>query len=282
MSGKNANGGDMPGKVGNVRTFVRNGKVYTRVTTNMRLKSAREMMPTRELMRSRLLQNWVTKMWLVVKEASRGLWEEKRPGATDMNSFLSVNRQSGRGVFLCKDDVKVVQVAAPLQISQGSLCAIAHEEDGEGRFVTNIPLGSLNLTPETTVHQFTCALMGESDWEEGDRLSLVIVEQGETGGLPHCRTKTYGVTLQRDNDLRVAAFFPEAFWGQKDGFLATGSSLPSCCFTFLHTRQLTSGKVLCSTQVLQNCNRALVEQYLSEEQFGRAAESYGGIKESFL
>lgn len=282
MSGKNANIGDTPGKVGNVRTYVRNGKVYTRSTTIVRKKSPKEMRPPRDLMRARLLQNWVTKMWLVVKGASLGLWEDKRPGSLDMHRFRSANRKNGYGVYLRKDEVMFTQVAAPLQISFGSLMEIGHSEDEDGSFVTNIDLRGLELTPETSINEFTCALMGTSDWEEGDELRLVVLAQEMEGDVPRCQTNTYGVTLRRGDELKVGNFFPSAFWSQKEGFLSTTNELPDCCFAFIHTRKKESGDMLTSTQVLQNHNKQIVDQYLSEEKFLEAAETYGGLRHTFI
>ena len=267
-------------KLGKIVRYERNGKVIARVANNRRLKTAEQMKPSKDLMASRLLNNWTIKMWNIIRPFSVGMWDNKTGGQTDFNLFTSVNRLAHCGVFLTKDEVGAVEVAAPVQISRGSLKTIQIDKDEDGRFVTNIQMRDLQLTADTNVHDLTISLLGFSDFEEGDNLTLVVVYQHPDKKQPSCTARAYTIELKRFDDRKVNSIIPEKFFSQKDDCLATTNQLPECCFTFIHTRGVSAEKQLVSTQVLTNNNQALIEQYLTDEQFQKAAESYGGLREN--
>ena len=266
-------------KIGTVVRYERNGKMVTRVANNRRLKLAAEMKPSKELFVSRLLNSWTVKMWNTVKPISAGMWEEKAVGQTDFNVFTSVNRLAHRGVYLTKDEIGITEIAAPVQISRGSLNTIQIEKDEDGCFVTDIKMRNLTLTADTTVHDLTMSLLKFSDFEEGDYLTLAVVFQHTMNQRPACYTKVYTIELKRFDERKLSTFIPEDFLSQKGDCLATTNQLPECCFTFVHTRGQLSNMQYVSTQVLANNNQALIEQYLSDEQFQKVVESYGGLKE---
>ena len=283
---KNAkNGIVVLGKVGPVRSYQRNGKTYTRVAHNVRNlplshKSAKNAVEARLRFHASIV------LWSVAKEFCYGCFSDKKEGQTDFNIFMSHNAM--KGVFLTKAETKEmgVQVAVPLQISQGSVETIDERIDG-GRIVTNLSLGELVIGPETTVGEFAWELISNNkSLEEDDELWFVGLEQTMephiSEKVPKCQAVKLTLTLKRNDTRKLTAVFPETYLSQVGNNIATSTDLPSGCYTFVICHPVSEDESVFSTQTLLSLNDEMISRYTSAEQFELAAASYGGYNKSFI
>lgn len=209
-------------------------------------------------------------------------FESKAQGVSDYNMFVKVNMQQ-TPVYLTKAQVSGgACVAAPYQLTQGSLPAIVTSGSGNST-LTDIALGSLDITATTTVAQFAKAVVENNDeFKYGDQISYFTILQkvNETTGIPYCVFKAYAVVLDAADDNKL--------WDVvlKNGFTANGGKLGhgdlegDGVFCWVHSRK-SSGKTLVSSQVLIDNNSKLAD-YTGDSAYTTASSSYGTAKEVFL
>ena len=210
-------------------------------------------------------------------------FENKTGLSTDYNLFVKVNFPNTK-VYLTKSEVGAnACVAAPYQITMGSLDSI--EVTGEaGRSVTDIHLGTLEITADTTVREFSNAVVTNNlGFDYGDQIAFIRVDQSVNPitGYPQCRFTGESVVLDKASDAKLLRVVSTA------GFSVSGGKL-ACqleeafqgAYAWVHSRK-ESGKTLVSTQVLTIQND-LYAEYSSEAAYQRAVATYGGENSNFL
>ena len=210
---------------------------------------------------------------------------ENRPkNLSDYNMFVKVNMQQ-TPVYLTKQAVAGgACVAAPYQITQGSLPAIVLTGTGQN-VKTDIRLGGESITSSTTVAQFAAAVVqNNADYRYGDQISFFLVKQmvnAETG-IPYCQFSAAKVILDAANNEKLADVTGSSHgFASADGMLAHVGNDGDCAYAWVHTRKSANGKTLVSSQSLIAAN-SILANYMGDAAYNLASSSYGSTMEVFL
>ena len=210
-------------------------------------------------------------------------FESKPRGCSDYNMFVRVNMQQ-TPVYLTKQQVAGgACVAAPYQITQGSLPAIVISGTGNGS-VTDIHLGVTSITNATTVAQFAKAVVDNNpDYRYGDQISFFKVEQkvnAETN-IPYCQFSAWKVVLDAsDTETKLWDIVAREGFSTSDGCLAHSNANFEGVFCWVHSRK-SNGKTLVSSQSLINASTILAD-YQGDLAYNLASSSYGQSSSAFL
>ena len=209
---------------------------------------------------------------------------ESRPkNLSDYNMFVKLNMQR-TPIYLTKQAVAGgACVATAYQISQGSLPAIVVTGTGQSG-VTDIRLGSLDITSNTTVAQFSTKVVeNNADYRYGDQISFFLVKQmvnAETG-IPYCQFSAAKVILDAANEDKLADVTGSSHgFASVDGKLGHSGNDGDCAYAWVHTRK-SDGKTLVSSQSLLAANTKEAE-YKGDAAYNLSKSSYGSSVESFL
>ena len=210
---------------------------------------------------------------------------ENRPkNLSDYNMFVKVNMQQ-TPVYLTKQQVAGgACVAAPYQITQGSLPAIVVTGNGQSG-MTDIRLGSLDITSNTTVAQFSQKVVeNNADYRYGDQISFFLVKQkvNEETGIPYCQFSAAKVVLDAANEEKLADVTGSSHgFASVDGKLGHSGNDGDCVYCWVHSRKSANGKTLVSSQTLLAAN-SILENYQGDAAYNLASSSYGTTMEVFL
>lgn len=264
------------GKVGTIRYYQRGGETYVRSSHN----SVKNNPRTDAQMRHRIMFASKAALWSALNGNLRGAFTKKEGTQSDFNMFMKLNDNAG--VFFTKrQNAKAAQVIFPVQISDGKLeSVIAVKEDG--RIVSNIALGALATSADTTVSEFSAAVVSLNEcFKYGDVLSFIAVLQRVNGeGIPKITSSFLKLELSRDDSRRLWAVMPDYAFVNIGGYLGTDADLAAGCYTWVHSRN--DGKLLISSQILVSNNDDMIAQYSSDAQYELARNSYGTNPGSFF
>lgn len=176
-------------------------------------------------------------------------------------------------------------VATPVQISRGSLPTINVVEGSIPR--TTLVLGNLVIDANTTIAQFSQAVLANPYFENGDQLSFFSLIQGsrtfgELQGIPVVTNNRYEVTLDiHDNDHKLYDFVGAyGFATVADGgvnYLGCSVAPATGAYAWVHSRG--AGEDLrVSTQFLIANNAEVIAEWTGALALEKAANSYGGYK----
>ena len=177
------------------------------------------------------------------------------------------------------------QVVAPYIVSFGTLPQIEYELK-DNSLVTNISLGNLSITPDTTVSEITLAIVKNNDgWEYDDCLEFMVVRQSE-GNPPTAKCSFTHLPLDKYNSAKLSEALVVRNVNQielgssAEGFLQMNVS-DNGGFAIIRKRMASKG-LMTSTQELA-INNPLFDQYHSDKRKKNALDSYGVNREkSFL
>lgn len=214
-------------------------------------------------------------------------FENKNPGAHDANMFVSAN-WGHEPVYLTRPmRIQGACVLAEDLFCVGSIEPIGYALNSEGKLVTTLHLG-IEITAETTVAQFSGALMTASDnWREGDQMTFFVGTQYVgTDGLPRATMRSQKVILSLDDQTKLwdvvtsdgFSTVPSTDSGQGGYYLATGKVLSEMGCAWVHSRE-NNGATKVSTQRLVVVSDIL-PQYQTYQAMKAAADSYGGINKN--
>ena len=211
-------------------------------------------------------------------------FETKSKGCSDYNMFVRVNMQQ-TPVYLTKQQVAGgACVAAPYQITQGSLPAIVISGTGNSA-KTDIYLGALTIGATTTVAQFAQAVVeNNADYKYGDQISYFLVKQkvNEETGIPYCQFSACKVVLDAaDSTTKLWDVVFRNGFSTQDSSLAHSGNDGDCVFCWVHSRKASNGKTLVSSQMLLNANSILAD-YQGDMAYNLASSSYGQSMSAFL
>lgn len=214
--------------------------------------------------------------------ALKEAFENKNGKVSDYNRFMSINLQSA-GVYITKQmAAQGGGIAAPYQITQGSLPAIQVEGQGN-EAVSDLKVGNLVINETTTVGQLAEAILTHNEgWIQGDQLSFFCFKQlvDREMELPYVVCQKSRVTLHLNDNTLLLEVMPDYACQVKEGCLAVGENLPEGAFAWVHSRKGKS-KTMVSSQRLKLFNSIYV-QYVDADAQSNAILSYGVTEDAFL
>lgn len=221
----------------------------------------------------RASKNWMTKAF-----------ESKSAKQTDYNRFMSANLPNAR-IALTKAMASVSAcVADAFIVSQGSLRSIQVSKLTNS-WQTDINLGSLAISAETTIAQFSKALIDNNNWIlAGDQLSFISYQQYvDAQNTPHIICTAYEVTLNITSTDLLRNYLPDfCSTTSEAGNLGTNTNISLGGFAYILSRNVGGGALQVSTQQLVTNNEILITQYSSTINIQAAIDSYGVDNDTFL
>ena len=267
----------MTGSAGQLTFKTVNGQtvVSEKVTV---VKNARTAGQQRQRMK------WVNiiRMYSGIAPLLKNGFEKKMAQQSDYNMFVRLN-SAASPVYLTKSEADGGGcIAAPYQITQGSLPSIVITGEG-AEAQTDIALGSLTISASTTVAEFAKAVVdNNADFDYGDQISFYDVLQrvnAETQ-IPYCQFSASYVVLDKNSAVKLLDQVNKAGFASVGGVLAHGEDEGDGVFAWVHSRY-DGGKTRVSTQFLVN-NNSLLDDYRSDDAYAEACKSYGGVSTVFL
>ena len=267
----------MTGSAGQLTFKTVNGQtvVSEKVTV---VKNARTAGQQRQRMK------WVNiiRMYSGIAPLLKNGFEKKMAQQSDYNMFVRLN-SAASPVYLTKSEADGGGcIAAPYQITQGSLPSIVITGEG-AEAKTDIALGSLTISASTTVAEFAKAVVdNNADFDYGDQISFYDVLQrvnAETQ-IPYCQFSASYVVLDKNSAVKLLDLVNKAGFASVGGVLAHGEDEGDGVFAWVHSRY-DGGKTRVSTQFLVN-NNSLLDDYRSDDAYAAACKSYGGVSTVFL
>ena len=210
-------------------------------------------------------------------------FEQKAPRCNDFQMFMKVNMPV-TDIYLTRPEVAGGGcIAAPYQITQGSLPSIVVSGEGDAAR-TDISLGELKIDENTTVKDFSQAVVNNNaDYDYGDQISFFDVLQrvNAVTGIPYCQFLATNVVLDRASEVKLLDMVSKYGFATVDGFLGHIEGEGAGVFAWVHTRK-SNGKTLVSTQSLIDNNAEMIAEYSGAEAYKRSVKTYGGENSAFL
>ena len=270
---------NLRGRIGDVVYYQKNGVTYAR---------EKGFGPTNK---NRSLRQLITKVrWSNTVNVWKGLTKcnlhpvfiDRTEGQTDYNAFMSSNLTKF-SIFLSRGIAKSNGcLVAPYDFSRGSLAPI-NVTRMEGYSVTDISLGGLVISAETTEEELTHAILGNNPgkgYEKGDMLVYYRLRQRITPdtGIPYIEVEEDHFRLGDNRGRKVLNLVRSTGFATKEGRLASGEALTQGGEVWLMVRHNKHNHMVAdvSSQTIV-CNNPLLKSYVSREALDLAIESYGGV-----
>lgn len=217
-----------------------------------------------------------------------GAFENKKERESDYNAFVSANLSSSQVAFTKEQAAAGAAVAAPYQITSGSLGSI-EQQVSESELQTNIYLGTLDIDQATTVGQFAAAVIANNNnIVQGMQLSLILNIQSVNNatGIPYIITRAYEVILDAASTELLSAYYP-------DGLLASGGGADNILYadlsdqgsgtaSFVLSHTVSATTRVSEQSLLQFGSLAIYNSYTSAAAIAEAVASYGENQVNFL
>lgn len=197
---------------------------------------------------------------------------------SDYNRFVGNNLGIVRVYLTKKEAIGGAVIAAPYMITDGELPAIANEI-ANAYLKSDIDLSSLTLGDETTVADFSLAVLNDNEgrFMEGDQISMINVDQriNAVTQIPFVVVDVFEVTLNTQaSDTPLLGLEGAELINVVDGKLGSNSAINGGA-VFIHSRKAGDGSTMVSPQYLTVAN-SILAQYQSDSQKLAAILSYGG------
>lgn len=218
----------------------------------------------------------------VIRETYPGRIEKHTP----YNAFVKANLSLNRVHFTKEQAEFKACVAAPCNLSQGTLTPIEIRKQ-ENALVTSLCLpAGFELTEHTTAGRLSAALMyADSDWEADDELVVVhLVQKYNTVAhkrTPRVRANVYRLAFDSESKVPVYTLIPPALLRvTADGYIGTSPDLEAGGVAYIRLRRTVTGKTFVSAQnVVLTPGNDVYAAYTGSEAAGEAAASYGSARE---
>lgn len=211
--------------------------------------------------------------------------------ATNMsvyNAFVQANMKMVEVYITKQMRLNGGSVLAPYQISRGTLDSIYFERNAANRLVTDISLGSLGIDAQTSVADFSRAVMASNpDWLKGDQLTFFYGRQtiDPVTGVPRAKISGWKVRLDPTDQQKLwDVVDPLGFSGlplTADGLpgqyvLGMSAVISDGAAAWIHSREDETGQLRLSTQYMY-VDSTVLASYQGDAAFEASADSYGGI-----
>lgn len=219
----------------------------------------------------------IVNFWRAMSNLDRPSFESKPRTWSDFNAFMSANID-GTPVYLTAEEARQgAVVVAAYQITRGSLPSIAMNAGTGDVPVSNIRLGNLVIDQDTTLKQFSLAVINNNpQFLNGDQISCFIFTQAQNSvtGVPYADFQAYEVTLNTmDEETLLSDLVPANGFTTVDAKLGCSSAVVGgVCY--VQSRK-SANRILVSSQTLF-VNNSLLAQYQTAAKRTEAIASYGG------
>ena len=170
-------------------------------------------------------------------------------------------------------------ILAPYQITRGSLPSIGMTKNSSDILVSSIALGSLTINANTSVGQFSQAVIDNNDsFLEGDQLTFFHGRQSvdSVTRTPRATIKGYKVVLNTADDTKLWDVVDKIGFSVADSCLATSETITNGAAAWVHSREDIDNNPKVSTQIFYVENAALAT-YQGRTAITASINSYGGI-----
>ena len=206
-------------------------------------------------------------------------YENLPPQMSVFNAFIQANIDVVK-VYITKTiRLNGGAILAPYQITRGSLPSISMAKNASNILVSSIRLGTLAIDANTTIGQFSQAIIDNNDsFDEGDQLTFFhgIQSIDTVTRTPRATIKGYKVVLSTAEDTKLWDVVDRIGFSVTDNCLATSQQITNGAAVWVHSRETADGALKVSTQLFFVENSALAT-YQGRTAFTAAANSYGGI-----
>ena len=206
-------------------------------------------------------------------------YENLPPQMSVYNAFIQANIDVVK-VYITKTiRLNGGAILAPYQITRGSLPSISMAKNTSNILVSGIRLGTLAIDANTTVGQFSQAVIDNNDsFDEGDQLTFFhgIQSIDTVTRTPRATIRGYKVVLNTAEDTKLWDVVDRVGFSVADNCLATSVAITNGAAAWVHSRETADGALKVSTQLFFVENSALAT-YQGRTAFTAAANSYGGI-----
>lgn len=221
--------------------------------------------------------------WRAITPYMTPSFESKGQGLTDYNSFMAVNIDSNQVFLNKKESRQGAVVAAPYQVTQGSLHSINVTTVSGGKMTSDIALGDFVIDADSTVANFTHAIFeNNTAFEQGDQLTALCLKQifDTAFNIPRVVVVAGKVILDSSDSTHLWDCVPDELFSVTGGYLSSKSTVNGG-IVWIHSRKDASGKTLVSSQNITINNNALSD-YTSQAARDAAIKSYGGARINYL
>ena len=219
----------------------------------------------------------VIRMYQVLTPYLKLAFGGARNGRSDYNKFVSANLGKAP-VYLIKQEAQAgASIVAPYEVTHGSIKSISVSGKGN-QAVTDISLGDLAITDETTVKEFSNAVVQNNGlYEYGDQITFFLVRQevNDVTMLPMAAVDACCVVLDKASEAKLLTVVDVRGFSVQEGRLAAQAT-----HVWIHSRK-QAAKTLVSTQHLI-CENNLLKEYQGQAAYQRATDSYGGVSDVYL
>lgn len=220
--------------------------------------------------------------YTLYNEKLKEAFQAKNPGVSDFNAFIQVN-YGKNPVYITKQESQSGGcVLGNYQYSHGSLPAIGTALQN-GKLVSNLKLGSLQISATTTVDELSTAVIANNpSWKYGDQLTLFYAEQWQdTEDVPRVTMNSWKVVLKKEDSALLwsvvdARGFASVSDGQDGYVLGMTVTLNNSGASWIHSRNNSDGTTKVSTQRMKVVSDILGD-YQGYDAMIASAKSYGGI-----
>ena len=286
MAKANSQGTPTRGRIGGWSYFESIRGLIVRIATNI-IPKGRKSTEAQRLVQL-ALANLVI-LWRSFDSLLTPTFKKRAKGETEPNAFTRENWNVAR-VYLTKDMVKAAAcVVPPVKVNVGRLDPIKYWKDSVADWVaTNILLGDLVITADTTVGEFSQAVITHNSvrFQNGDEfyLDFIRVYQSIDINTSYPAASTIGRHLMLDTESTAKLWETT---GGCEGFESYNGHLASryaerYMYAWIFIKKDSHGEYVGSTQALLGDNMAMLRRFTSLEAFEAACDSYGGFSQKFL
>ena len=228
----------------------------------------------------------VIRMYQVLSPYMKLAFGGTQNGRTDYNKFVSVNLAL-LPVYLTRSEVSAgACVVAPYKITQGKLKSIA-VTGSANEAITNIDLGSLTIDVNTTVADFSNAVVQNNRFfYYGDQITYFLVTQeiNAVTNIPMADVEACCIVLDKNNEAKLLSIVDARGFASRTGSLGAKSDTDfgNHGILWLHSRKNPAdGSTMVSAQFLI-CENTILAQYQGQDAYDTAVSSYGGVNTVYL
>lgn len=218
----------------------------------------------------------------------KAAFETKKAGQSDYNRFVSLNLNRSRIALTKEQAANGSCVIAPYDVSEGTLPSIVLNKMGDRQWSTNIALGTLQIDANTTVAEFSEAVIANNAHIlAGMQITYVSYMQtvDDVTGFPRVICTPYELTLDVNSQELLNDYLPVSFAaasiGSQSKFLGTGATLADGAFAYILSSRV-GGKIKVSSQRLQLVMNSIYREYARDAQIQLAVQSYGASADALL